>query len=441
MSRIILAIALLCSWGCASPLQGQVTAEPAGSTLHFSRPVIVANLNAQPTVAGRFDCDDNGNVYTFIDGYAPNAGSTPTERLSLLAIHPDGKVTNFPWRSVSGFSDISLPRSVFVGYGSVYVLVLAKRTSSPGEPGYPFPLVLRFDLTGTLTQTTVLEQGLDPLALGIFHSGDIIVLSEDRLNHRTALDLIAKDGSSIRQLDLAANDYLAIASKETEQSVRRKYNSMLLLSMTKFYPFGDHLLLVPLDSINLPIIELGEHGVVKAITPGVPNGEVIESLISSSDSQVQVQLATIVQTSHPALDSEGNLLSVGTTPSQAVTELSFTDGRVIREIDIGSPAVKVACERQGVFRLLTQAVLLGSSRSLQLPHIKLERRRLRRLSAKCLHPRTPGQVERTIENAHAERSDFLFVPQTERSHGDTRLPAWPVNLVRLARIYDANRKT
>jgi hypothetical protein len=55
------------------------------SSVEFSRPKVIADLTAKPTIAGRFDCGEDGSIYTFIDGYAPNStGTTPKERLALL---------------------------------------------------------------------------------------------------------------------------------------------------------------------------------------------------------------------------------------------------------------------------------------------------------------------------------------------------------------------
>jgi hypothetical protein len=330
--------------------------QAANSSLEFSRPKIIADLNARPTIAGRFDCSDDGSIYTFIDGYAPNnSGPTPKERLALLAIHPDGSVTSFPWRFANGFSNISRPKSVFVGNGRVYVLVEGSRDPAAEGQNSFYPIALAFNQAGALIRAAVLEQGLDPLVLGAFKSGNLVVISEDRLNHRMALDLFRADGMPIRQLELNDSDYLAQASKMATGREPRSYNSTLLIAMSKFFPFGDHLLLVPLETSGLPIIELGEEGVVKAVVPQLPEGTVLDSLISSTASRLKVRLGAVVETQHPALDSQGNLLSFGTEPSERITELSLADGSVVHEIDLGSAPVQPACESGGVLRLLTSS--------------------------------------------------------------------------------------
>jgi hypothetical protein len=129
--------------------------------------------------------------------------------------------------------------------------------------------------------------------------------------------------------------------------------------MSKFFPFGGNLLLVPLDTSGFPIVEVSEQGVVKAVVPQLPDHAVIESFVSSTPSALKVRLGKIVQTEHPALDSQGELLSVGTTPAPRITGLSLTDGRLLSEVNIGSPSVQPVCEAAGALRLLTSTGSAG----------------------------------------------------------------------------------
>lgn len=118
---------------------GKVSAAPK---LEFSNPRAVEDLDVAPMIVGRLDCSDDGSIYTLMDGYALSS-----EKLALLAIHPDGTVTSFPWRSAPGFADISMPKSIFVGNGRVYVLVNAESKSAKQEHRSHYPLVLAFDLS------------------------------------------------------------------------------------------------------------------------------------------------------------------------------------------------------------------------------------------------------------------------------------------------------
>jgi hypothetical protein len=330
-------------------------------TLEFSKPKIVEDLNAGAMIAGRFDCSDDGSVYTLIDGYALNGGTTLNERLALVGIHPDGTVTNFQWRSVPGFTDISLPKSIFVGNGHEYVLVNAE--SKAAKQGYMsrYPVILTFDMKGSLVRTVVLEQDLSPLSFGVFPSGNILLASEDRLNHRMALDLVGADGVLIRDLRLNDSDFVVRASQMPAAARGpSSYSTSLLIAMSKFFSSGNHLLLVPLETSGLPIVELDELGVVRSVVPHLPDNMVIESFLPSDDaSSWKVRPATILENDKETLDSQGKVLGVATRPVNQIAEISRTDGSLQREINIGGPGIQPACEIDGTFQFLTSS---GQSR-------------------------------------------------------------------------------
>jgi hypothetical protein len=313
-------------------------------------------LDVAPRIVGRLDCGDDGSIYTLIDGYALNS-----ERLALLAIHPDGAVTNFPWRSAPGFADISMPKSIFVGNGRVYVLANAESKSAKRAHRSRYPLVLAFDKEGSLVGTVVLEHDLNPLVLGVFPSGNILLVSEDRLNHRMTLNLVGADGTPIRELRLHASDFV-IRAAQMPAAARgtNSYSPTLLISMSKFFPSGDHLLLVPLETSGLPTVELGEHGVLHSVITNLPDNEVLEAFLPSNDAlSWKVLLATVLENDREMFDSQGKVLSVGTRPSARIAELSRTDGRLLQEIDIGGDGILPACETDGTFRFLTSGAGQG----------------------------------------------------------------------------------
>src|SRR5271156_5406006 len=102
-----LLLTYLCSGACCSAqdLGAEKDSEAPKSavvSLEFSQPKAVQDLTAAPMVVGRFDCSDDGDIYTLIDGYAVNRESAANNTLALLAIHPDGCATSLPWHSVPG---------------------------------------------------------------------------------------------------------------------------------------------------------------------------------------------------------------------------------------------------------------------------------------------------------------------------------------------------
>lgn len=116
---------------------------------------------------------------TLLDGYSRGIGSAG---FALLGIHPDGTVTNFQWSSIAGFRSISPPKSVFVGYDRVYVLADARTSSPEGNQSKHVRLVLVFDQNGSLERAISLKTNLNPLVLGAFSSGKLLIISEENSN-------------------------------------------------------------------------------------------------------------------------------------------------------------------------------------------------------------------------------------------------------------------
>lgn len=321
----------------------------ANRSLEFARPQLIQDIGNGAMFAGRFDCDTEGDVITLISGYEREDGNGRSEQqLALLGIHPDGKVTNFPWLSVPGFTSVTVPKSIFVGNSRVYVLVDAQSADGKGAYGQRVRLVLTFNLDGNLERATALQDDLNPLAIGVFKSGKIVVASEDRLNHRMALNLVDENGAFLQEIPLGNNDFVLRAS----QSQAVKYSPLLLISMSKFFSDGDHLVLVPLGTSDIPILELDESSILSSVVPRLPDNMVLESFLSSDRTSFTVRLGTLLQPNKQTVDSEGKILGFGTRPSNNVTELSRADGSIVGQIDTGDQ-VQPACQSNGAFLLLT----------------------------------------------------------------------------------------
>jgi hypothetical protein len=368
-SQLALAI-FVCS---ASVLAQEIDPGKAGSrsiqqaalaALEFSKPQLVEDVGAGAMIAGRFDCDPGGSIYTLMMGVT---GGDPDSHLALMAIRPDGTTTNFSWWSAPGLAAVSAPpKSIFVGNGHVYVLAWAAEEQEGRKSKYPAVLIFNGD--GTLEDTVKLEPDWNPLTLGVFASGNMLLASEDRLNHRMELSLVDDHGALIREIPLAGNDFVTRAA-QLPPAARGpvNYSPTLLISMAKFVPLGDHLLLVPLGTGNLPILELDEHGVAGSTIPQLPQGTVLQGFISSGTSAFTVRLARLLESDKEVYDSQGKVLGYATEPSQRMTEISRESGRVLREIDLGAVGVQPACEANGAYRLLTS----GAEQRLQVVAARL----------------------------------------------------------------------
>jgi hypothetical protein len=330
--------------------------EPANrASLEFSMPETIKNLGPGAMVAGRFDCGDNGTIYALVQGAVTgtNADPKPDGEFALLGIHPDGAVRSFPWWAAPGFSRILTIRSTFVGNGQVFLLVRGERANEGHGLTARSEAVLKFDANGILKDSVALARNMSPWVLGVFPSGNLLLVSEDRLNHRVALDLVDQHGVFIRRLKLNQNDLLERAAQLPHS--RRgtgSYSPGFLIGSSRLVPWNGHLLLVPLLTSGLPISEIGEDGIISSTDIHLPEKVVLESILSSSDSTFTVQLGEVLDSGTLPTDSEGRLIGVGTRPLDRITEISRISGGVVREIDLGSAGPEPACETGGTYRLL-----------------------------------------------------------------------------------------
>lgn len=318
----------------------------------FSRPQSVVSLGPGAMVAGRFDCGDNGSVYAPVQGDVSGTNADPKRRdgLALIGIRPNGATRSFPWWSVPGYKAISTPQSIFVGNDHLYLLVRGTKVSEQQEK-IRSSLILKFDTSGNLEDAITLDGALKTLAIGVFPSGRILLVSEDRLNHRMSLELVDEHGVFIRELRLNNDDFIERAAQLPPSRLGTSaYSPALLIGLTKLKPWKGHLLLVPLLTSGLPIVELAEDGVVSSVIPHLPGKMILESFISSNDSTYTVQLGKVFESGNPPVDTQGKLHSIGTQPSDQITEISRASGRILRQIDLGSSGVEPACEAGGVYR-------------------------------------------------------------------------------------------
>jgi hypothetical protein len=371
-SPIVLCIALLTVAQCAVGQQSApvVAGEPGKSNLaafEFSKPKSVEGVGPGSMIAGRFECGEDGSIYALLAGDAPKGD--PDSHVALMGIRSDGTTTSFPWWSAPGFTKVTGPNAIFTGNGHVYVLVKARGGSEADDHPSAHPAMLTFNQEGVLESAVRLNADSHPLTFGVFPSGNMLLVSQDRLNHRMDLSVVSKTGSPIREISLGKDDFVT-KSAAMSPTVRGadNYSPLLLVAMSKVLPLDGHLLLVPMETGDLPMIEIGEDGVLGSTTPHLPADLVIEGLVSSSPTSYTLRVARHIDSKdNGARDAQGKVLAIAVAPYQRLTEISRTDGSVLREIDLGSSGIEPACEADGAYRLLTS----GSEKKLQVVTARL----------------------------------------------------------------------
>jgi hypothetical protein len=131
------------------------------------------------------------------------------------------------------------------------------------------------------------------------------------------------------------------------------YDRHTLLDLTRIYPHQNNLLLVPHGTSSVPIIEVGETGLIHVTTPKLPKGTVNEMFIPSNGAALRLQLGSLYENARQIKTTDGLLIGSTTRPSQRIVEFDLQDGRILNQMEIGTSGVQPACESNGVFTFLS----------------------------------------------------------------------------------------
>ena len=370
LTVLCIAVLTVAQYAVGQPSAAAVSSEPGRpnlATLEFSKPKSVEGVGPGSMIAGRFECGEDGSIYALMAGDAPKGD--PDSHVALMGIRSDGTATSFPWWSAPGLTKVTGPNAIFTGNRRVYVLVKARGGSEAANDPSAHPVMLTFNQEGTLESAFQLNADSHPLTFGVFPSGDMLLVSQDRLNHRMDLSVVSKTGSPIREISLGNEDFVT-KSAVMSPTIRGadNYSPLLLVAMSKVLPLDGHLLLVSMETGNLPMIEIGENGVLGSTTPHLPADLVIEGLVSSSPTSYTLRVAKHIDSKDNGVrDAQGKVLAIAVEPYQRLVEISRTDGSVLREIDLGSSGIEPACEADGAYRLLTS----GDEKKLQVVTARL----------------------------------------------------------------------
>jgi hypothetical protein len=170
----------------------------------------------------------------------------------------------------------------------VYTLETAEMYD-PADPGKRLGLahvILIYDYEGAYQGVVRLEPGLNPVNIAAFSSGDILVVSLDKMNQTTRLLIFDPAGRPIKELKLFDEDYalkLQLADKAgTADSVDRLNALWSHLALTHWAPFGENLLMSS-NEAQPPLIEINENGVVRSTNVILPDNATIGGIFESSD--------------------------------------------------------------------------------------------------------------------------------------------------------------
>ena len=338
---------------------------PVPLKLHFSDPVTFPFGSKKSVIFSDFKCDSDGSIYLPIaedvSMLSPDgSGGNPASPM-IVALTPSGSVVPFAPQGMYGFRNIVSLLRYFVSNSHVYVLEMGDKIDpSDGRKVIGrFHLLQVFDHKGEPTKTIILEPGLDPINLAAFDSGEILIFSLDRLNHTTRLLLLDDSGRRESELSLFDSDLstkLDLAAKSQNGFYASEDIDALsrLLGLASLIPREDNVMLTA-SKVNLPELELNQHGVVRTISLALPAGTTIESLLPSDDGL----LHAVVGTFRPMVPSDTAGTPKGSFGESAIfspTEIDVfypQDGSLVRRISLeAEEAPQPTCAMNGSYTFL-----------------------------------------------------------------------------------------
>jgi hypothetical protein len=326
-------------------------------SLEYGKPVDILPLPGGSGISAQAFCGADGGALLLmnIDDNVQDTKGHPLGHSSLVYVKANGEFNSIPSESVPGYTSVFSPEQFLLSGGNIYVLTSGLRNNTGTKDDKPKRenIVLVFDGSGALRSTIPIDPAIDPTSFGVFGSGDLLILSEDPLNQRMQLSTIDSSGR-IHELRLSADDFTrhkGPSATGSEGAVT--FSPVALIAMTEIVPYGANLLLVPLASSNLPVLEIDESRVVRSVVPHLPKGAVVTDLVPSSGRTWQIRLGLLNTSTYRRLDTNGQANGASYLSSKTILEVNPSDGEIIRQIDLGVPGVHPVCERDGVYTLLT----------------------------------------------------------------------------------------
>jgi hypothetical protein len=130
------------------------------------------------------------------------------------------------------------------------------------------------------------------------------------------------------------------------------YSPDALAHFTEIHPYRQDLLLVPANTSGLPIVEINESGIVRSITPQLPEKSILSRWLDSDDLTWHIYPGKVH--GKPQTDTQsGKVSGVASIGSNQIDEINPNDGSVTRTILIPPGGVLPACEHGGDYLFVT----------------------------------------------------------------------------------------
>ncbi len=207
-------------------------------------------------------------------------------------------------------------------------------------------MILIYDYKGASQGVVRLEPGLNPINIAAFSSGDILVVSLDKLNQTTRLLIFDPAGRPVKELKLFDEDYaskLGLAEQGDAPDAGSGHKSLWnALALAHWMPFGENLLMSS-NQAHLPLIEINENGVVRSTNVILPDNTTIGGTFESSDRiyHVLASATQVIQTQTSANASPAGQTFF--TPTE-IDDINPGDGTILKRVKF-TRGLSPACVR------------------------------------------------------------------------------------------------
>lgn len=216
-----------------------------------------------------------------------------------------------------------------------------------GPPSWSW-LVLLYDRKGNFRRAVPIPAEIEPLALGVYGSGNLLVLATDKDTKAADLAVLSPQGDTIRHLLLFGDDYNTNKSAKRQQPLAG-LDPNGALSALQIVAHGDNLLLVP-RLTSSKVIEVNEVGVVHTTALALPKGFAIASLLAQDGYLWTVRSYGNLKTETD--DKTGQ--KSGSMNEGPVFVFNAFDGSLVRKIELPVDLnALLACEHNGDYTALT----------------------------------------------------------------------------------------
>lgn len=308
-------------------------------SLRYEDPKTYPIGTKQSAIIGDFKCGADGTIFlpmiddaTALANEAKGIGP-PVDRMHrflVTGLTPSGNVVQFAHTDIAGLRDFVPEIRYFVSASRVYTLERAD-IYDPADPTKDLGrahVILIYDYKGVYQSAVRLEPGLNPINVAAFPSGDILVVSLDKLNQTTRLLIFDQAGRPVKELKLFDDDYALKLQLEdkADKSVTASDSAWTHLSLAHWVPFGENLLMSP--SLGpLPLIEISENGVVRSTALSLPDNALVSGIFESGDNDKVYHVVANVATPAPGGDGQKSL----SIPSE-IDDIHPGDGTILKRV-------------------------------------------------------------------------------------------------------------